>query len=169
MMVSLIVAVSENNVIGKDNDLIWNLPNDMKFFKQKTQGHVVIMGRKNYESIPEKFRPLPNRTNIIITRQKNYHAPGCHIVDSIEQALDLAQQVQDDEPFIIGGGQIYQLALEQNLVHRIYLTRVHDHFEGDTFFPELPSQWKEIQKLKHPADEKHSCGFSFITLEKNIS
>ena len=166
MIVSLIVAVSENNVIGKDNDLIWNLPDDMKFFKKTTNGHFVIMGRKNYESIPEKFRPLPNRTNVIITRQTNFQAKDCLVVNDINQALDLAKNAQEQEAFIIGGGQIYQLALQNDLVDRIYLTRIHDEFEGDTFFPELSEQWKEVHRQWHPADEKHDSSFSFITLEK---
>lgn len=166
MIVSLIVAVSENNVIGKDNDLVWNLPDDMKFFKKTTNGHFVIMGRKNYESIPEKFRPLPNRTNVIITRQTNFQAKDCLVVNDINQALDLAKNAQEQEAFIIGGGQIYQLALQNDLVDRIYLTRIHDEFEGDTFFPELSEQWKEVHRQWHPADEKHNSSFSFITLEK---
>lgn len=166
MIISLIVAVSENNVIGKDNDLVWNLPDDMKFFKKTTNGHFVIMGRKNYESIPEKFRPLPNRTNVIITRQTNFQAKDCLVVNDINQALDLAKNAQEQEAFIIGGGQIYQLALQNDLVDRIYLTRIHDEFEGDTFFPELSEQWKEVHRQWHPADEKHDSSFSFITLEK---
>lgn len=166
MIISLIVAVSENNVIGKDNDLVWNLPDDMKFFKKTTNGHFVIMGRKNYESIPERFRPLPNRTNVIITRQTNFQAKDCLVVNDINQALDLAKNAQEQEAFIIGGGQIYQLALQNDLVDRIYLTRIHDEFEGDTFFPELSEQWKEVHRQWHPADEKHNSSFSFITLEK---
>ena len=120
MKVSLIVAVAKNGVIGKDNDLIWSLPKDMRFFKETTLGHYVIMGRKNYESIPERFRPLPNRTNVVITRQSDYQAEGCVVVNSLENALELAQHNGDDEPFIIGGGQIYKLALERNLVDKIY-------------------------------------------------
>lgn len=166
MIVSLIVAVSENNVIGKDNDLIWNLPDDMNFFKNKTLGHYVIMGRKNYESIPKKFRPLPNRTNVIITRQTNFQANDCLVVNNIDQAIELARKAHDDEAFIIGGGQIYQLALEKKLVDKIYFTRVHDEFEGDTFFPKLSNEWKETRREWHPADEKHNSSFSFITLEK---
>ena len=166
MIVSLIVAVSENNVIGKDNDLVWNLPDDMNFFKKTTIGHFVIMGRKNYESIPEKFRPLPNRTNVIITRQTNFQAKDCLVVNDINQALNLAKNAQEQEAFIIGGGQIYLLALQNDLVDRIYLTRIHDEFEGDTFFPELSEQWKEVHRQWHPADEKHNSSFSFITLEK---
>ena len=166
MKVSLIVAVAENGVIGKDNDLIWNLPKDMNFFKETTLGHHVIMGRKNFESIPERYRPLSNRTNIIITRQNKYQAEGCVVVNSLEAALEVAQHNGDNEPFIIGGGQIYNLALEANLADKIYLTKVHDSFEGDTFFPELSEKWKEVSRKEYEADEKHACDFSIITYEK---
>ena len=166
MKVSLIVAVAENGVIGKDNDLIWNLPKDMRFFKETTWGHHVIMGRKNFESIPERYRPLTNRTNIVITRQNNYKAEGCVVVNSLEAALEVAQYNRDNEPFIIGGGQIYKLALEGNLVDKIYFTEVHNSFEGDTFFPELSDEWKEINRKDYKADEKHAYNFSIITYEK---
>lgn len=166
MEVSLIVAVAENGVIGKDNDLIWHLPKDMRFFKETTTGHHVIMGRKNFESIPEKYRPLPNRTNVVITRQADYQATACVVVNSLEAALKIAEEKGDKEPFIIGGGQIYQQALEANLVDKIYLTKVHRSFDGDTFFHKLSSEWKEIQRVDHPADEKHACAFSIFTLEK---
>ena len=135
MIVSIIVAASENNVIGNNNDLIWHLPKDMKFFKDTTKGHHVIMGRKNLESIPHKFRPLPNRQNIVVTRNKKYVADGCLVVTSIEEGLSIAKKNKEKETFIIGGGQIYKLALELNLVDKIYLTRIHANFEGDTFFP----------------------------------
>ena len=108
MKVSLIVAVAENGVIGKDNDLIWHLPKDMRFFKETTMGHHVIMGRKNFESIPHKYRPLPDRTNIVITRQSEYKAEGCIVVNSVETALEIAKNNGDIEHFIIGGGQIYR-------------------------------------------------------------
>src|ERR1035437_7885391 len=107
-MISIIVAVAENNVIGKDNSLIWHLPADMKYFKEKTSGHCVITGRKNYESIPAKFRPLPNRTNIVITRQANFKALGATVVSSIEEAIEKAKQRGDTEIFIIGGAEIYK-------------------------------------------------------------
>ena len=167
MKVSLIVAVSENGVIGKNNDLIWHLPNDMRFFKETTMGHHVIMGRKNFESIPHKYSPLPNRTNVVITRQTDYTAEGCVVVNSVEAAIEIAKQNGDKEPFIIGGGQIYKIALENNLADRIYLTKVHHSFEGDTFFPELHADWKEVNKVEHKADEKHSYDYDFITLIKN--
>jgi dihydrofolate reductase len=166
MKVSLIVAVSENGVIGKDNDLIWHLPRDIKFFKDTTLGHHVIMGRKNFESIPHKYSPLPNRTNVVITRQADYKAKGCVTVNSLENALEVAIQNGDKEPFIIGGGQIYKIALEANLVDKIYLTKVHHSFKGDTFFPELGSEWQEAERIDCKADENHAHNFSFLTFEK---
>ena len=166
MKVSLIVAVSENGIIGKNNDLIWHLPKDMKFFKDTTLGHHVIMGRRNFESIPHKFRPLPNRTNIIITRQADYSAKDCITVNSIKDALEVARQNGDKEPFIIGGGQIYKIALEENLVDKIYLTKVHNSFDGDTFFQELGTKWKETKRIDCKTDEKHAHDYSFLTFEK---
>jgi dihydrofolate reductase len=167
MKVSLIVAAAENGVIGKDNDLIWHLPKDMRFFKETTLGHHVIMGRKNFESIPHKYRPLPNRINIVITRQTDYKADGCVVVNSVVAALEIAKENGDKEPFIIGGGQIYKLALEASLVDKIYLTKVHHTFDGDTFFPELNNKWKEVNKTVNKADEKHAYDYDFITLERN--
>lgn len=165
MTISIIVAVAENNVIGKDNALIWHLPADMKFFKEKTTGHCIITGRKNYESIPEKFRPLPNRTNIIITRQTNYNAPGAFIVDSIEKAIETAKQTGDKEIFIIGGGDIFKQAIP--FVNKIYLTKIYQSFNGDVFFPELTlDKWKEISRIKGITDEKNKYEYDFITLEK---
>ena len=167
MKVSIIVAVSENNVIGKDNDLIWHFPKDTKFFKETTLGHHVIMGRKNFESIPHKYSPLPNRVNVIITKQKKYLAKGCVVVNSIQSAIQVAMQNGDKEPFIIGGGQIYKMALEENIVDKIYLTRIHHSYDGDTFFPVIGPEWKEISRVSCKADEKHAHDYSFLTFEKN--
>jgi len=165
MNISFIVAVSENNVIGKDNKLIWHLPADLKFFKDKTTGHCIITGRKNYESIPEKFRPLPNRTNIIITRQKEYVAPGAIVVGSVEDALKKAKELCDTEIFIIGGAEIFNLSFP--FADRIYLTKIYHHFEGDVFFPELDlKQWKEIERIKGVTDDKNIYEYDFITFEK---
>jgi dihydrofolate reductase len=167
MIRSIIVAASTNNVIGKNNDLIWHLPIDMNFFKEKTLGHHVIMGRKNFESIPHKYRPLPNRKNIIITRKNNYLAPNCIIKNNIKEAIEEANNNNDDEPFIIGGGEIYKLALKENLVDRIYLTRIHHIFDGDTFFPKLSEKWKETSKKDYSNDENHKYNFTFLTYEKD--
>ena len=139
----------------------------MRFFKETTMEHHVIMGRKNFESIPHKYRPLPDRTNIVITRQSEYKAEGCVVVNSIEAALEVAKQNGDHEPFIIGGGQIYKITLENNLVDRIYLTKIYHAFDGDTFFPELSSDWEEVNKTENKADEKHKYNYDFITLERN--
>jgi dihydrofolate reductase len=166
MIRSIIVAASTNNVIGKNNDLIWSLPVDTKFFKDKTLDHHIIMGRKNFESIPHKFRPLPNRENIIITRKENYVAPNCIIKNNIKDALETANKNKEEEVFIIGGGEIYKLALEENLVDRIYLTRIHHVFDGDTFFPNLSDEWKETYKEDFFKDEKHKYDFTFYTYEK---
>ena len=167
MPVSLIVAVAENGVIGKDNDLIWFLPKDLKYFKDTTQNHFVIMGRKNYLSIPEKYRPLKDRTNVIVTRQEDYQAPGCEVVSSIEEGIALALKNQDAEPFIIGGGQIYDYALKHNLVDKMYITHVHQAFEGDTFFPEFDANdWELISEEKQEADHRNSIDFTFSVYQK---
>ena len=166
MVVSLIVAVSENKVIGKDNDLVWHLPTDMKFFKDTTKGHFVIMGRRNYESIPHKYRPLPNRTNVIVTRQDDYKAEGCLVVNSVEEAIEIAQKAGDIEPFIIGGGQIYKYAIDNNLVDRVYLTKVHTEIDGDTYFDDLDDSWKLVHTDLHSSDEKHPFAFTFQTFER---
>ncbi len=164
-MISIIVAVAENNVIGKDNQLIWRLPADMQFFKDKTMGHCVITGRKNYESIPEKFRPLAGRTNIVITRQKDYKAPGAIVVDSIESAISAAKETNDSEIFIIGGAEIYKQSLAFS--DKIYLTKIHHSFEGDTYFPELNlKEWKETNRVKGIVDEKNKYEHDFITYQR---
>lgn len=160
MIATIIAAVAENYVIGKDNDLIWDLPDDMQFFKDKTKGKTVVMGRRNYESIPPKYRPLPNRRNIVITRKDSYDAPNCEVVNSIEAALELASN--DEEVFIIGGGQIYNLALQKGLVDKMYLTEIETTFDGDAFFPQFDkSLWNERIIAFHPADEKHAAPFTF--------
>lgn len=165
MNISIIVAVASNNVIGRNNSLIWHLPADMKFFKEKTTGHCIITGRKNYESIPEKFRPLVNRTNIIITRQKNYHAPGAIIVGSVEEALNTAKKTGDEEIFIIGGGDIFRQSL--HLTDTIYLTKIDQEFEGDVFFQELDlKEWKMTSSEKGIRDEKNPYDYFFITYKR---
>jgi dihydrofolate reductase len=159
-MLSIIVAVSENNVIGKDNDLIWHLPRDLKHFKDTTTGHYIIMGRKTFES---NGRPLPNRTNVIITRDKNYTAKGCIVVHSLEEAIKKAEN--NSEPFIIGGGKIYEQALP--FVDRIYLTQIHHSFDGDTYFPELDmNEWVVTDKRDFEPDEKNRYPFSILVLDR---
>lgn len=162
MKVSLIAAVAENNVIGKDNDLVWDLPDDMKFFMQKTTGHHVIMGRKNYDSIPEKYRPLPNRTNIVMTRQEGLELPGTQVVHDLDNALAIARAADEQEAFIIGGGEIYKLGLE--VADIMYLTEIKGEFEGDAFFPEFDrSKWREAERIPHKTDERHAYAFDFVT------
>ncbi len=159
---TIIVAAGENNAIGKDNDLIWHLSDDLKRFKSLTNGHHIIMGRKTFESFP---KPLPNRTHIVITRQGSYKAPdGVIVVNNMEDALDAARH--DKQPFIIGGGEIYKQSMA--LVDKIEITRVHHSFENaDTFFPEIDiSIWKEIHRKEHSIDEKHKFSFTFLTYER---
>jgi len=167
MIVSLIVAVSENGVIGKNNDLIWHLPKDMKYFKEKTLGHHIIMGRKNFESIPHKFRPLRSRVNIIVTRNRDYTAKDCIIATSIESAIDYSKSNKEDEVFIIGGGEIYKQSIQKNLVDKIYLTRVHADFDGDTFFETPSSNWMIESEVKKKKDEKHLFDYTFLVYTKN--
>jgi dihydrofolate reductase len=168
MKISIIVAVSENNAIGKNNDLLWRLPADVKFFKEKTMGHAIVTGRKNYESIPEKYRPLPGRTNIIITRNKNYPAPGAVIVHSLDEAIAKGRALNETELCVIGGGEIFREVLPQTDI--IWYTRVHANFEADTFFPELnPAEWQEMWREEHSADEKHKYPFTFIKYERKKS
>ena len=159
-LITIIVAASENNVIGNNNKLIWHLSDDLKRFKNLTKGHYVIMGRKTFESMP---RALPNRTNVIITRKENYIAENAIVTNSLESALKIASD--DAQPFIIGGGEIYNIAL--NVSDRIELTRVHNNFEGDTTFPEIDKEeWIESNRVEKKKDETHSYDFTFITYNK---
>lgn len=165
MIISLIAALTENRVIGKNNDLPWHLPDDMKYFMQTTSGHHVVMGRKNYESIPPKFRPLPNRVNILVSRQEDYQAPGCTVVNSIPQAIDIAIDNHEAEIFIIGGAEIYNQSLA--FANRLYLTEIQTSLEGDAFFPMFnQSEWSEVSRKHHAADEKHRYAFDFVVYEK---
>jgi dihydrofolate reductase len=156
-MVIMIAAAAENNALGKDNQLLWHLSDDFKRFKELTTGHYILMGRKTFESFP---KPLPNRTHVIITRQPDYRYEGCIVVDSIENAMATVPQNQD--AFIIGGGEIYKQGLPFS--DKIELTRVHESFEADTFFPEIdPAEWRLTNAQTHPKDEKHKYDFTFET------
>ena len=156
-MIIMIAAVAENNALGKDNELVWHLPNDFKRFKTLTSGHHIIMGRKTFESFP---KPLPNRTHIIITRQKNYQAEGCIIVDSIEKALSICPK--DENSFIIGGGEIYTLGLAYT--DKIEITRVHSSFEADAYFPEINKKDWKLEKYEfNEKDEKHKYDYTYET------
>ena len=158
--ITMIAAAAENDALGKDNQLIWHLSDDLKHFKSLTKGHHVLMGRKTFESMP---KALPNRTNVVITRQKDYTAKDATVVHSLEAAIALAQE--DERPFIIGGGEIYRQGLAY--ADCIELTRVHEDFEADTFFPKIdPADWQEVWRENHDKDEKHKHAFSFIRYQK---
>lgn len=160
MLKSIIVAKAQNNAIGKDNQLLWRLPQDMKHFKQTTMGHHMIMGRKTFESIG---KPLPGRELIVVTRNPDYNVSGCKTVGSIEEALAWAGQAGETEVLIAGGEEIYRATLP--LADKIYLTEVKAVLEGDTFFPELDqNEWAEIQRTVHPADERHAYAYDFVEL-----
>ncbi|MBO74388.1 MAG: hypothetical protein CMD33_03850 [Flavobacteriales bacterium] len=164
MRISIIVAVANNGVIGRDNDLVWRLRDDMKFFSKTTRGHVVITGRKNYESIPEKFRPLPHRDNIVITRNLEYEAPGGHVVHSLDEALTHAASTGASESFIIGGGEIYRQALKRSDVERVLLTHVDAEPEGDTFFDleTIAAGWDRMSHGRFDADDRNEHGFEIV-------
>lgn len=161
-MVTIIAAIAKNNALGKDNDLIWHLPADLKRFKKITSGHYILMGRNTFESIG---RPLPNRTTVIITRNEDYVKNGCFIANSLEEALNIAEA--DEEIYIIGGAQIYKYALENNLADALEITFVHQDFEADAFFPEIDrSVWNAVEREDFNADEKNKIDYSFIRFEK---
>lgn len=160
MNLTLIAAMASNRVIGKDNQLIWDFPDDLKRFKKLTLGHHVIMGRKTYESMN---RPLPGRTNVVISRQKEYQAPGCIVVSSMVEALRKAEN--DRKPFVIGGAKIYELALPYADI--MELTCIRHAYEGDTHFPEWDKeQWSLENTEKHPADERHPYPFEYRTYHR---
>ncbi|MFZ2267470.1 MAG: dihydrofolate reductase [Azonexus sp.] len=157
----IIVAVAQNRVIGKDNQLIWNIPEDMAHFKALTAGHSVLMGRKTWESLPPRFRPLPGRRNIVISRQADYAAPGAELANSLEDGLALA--ASDVTVFIIGGADIYQQALP--LADRLEITEVELSPEGDSWFPEIPAaEWQETARI--PAPTNSATGFAFLTYRR---
>ena len=162
MTVSLIVAVSSNGVIGHDGGLPWHLPADLKHFKRTTMGHHLIIGRHTWDEVG---KPLPGRTMVVVTRSRRFAPEGAKDVRSVEQDLEIA--AVDDEPFIGGGSQIYRIALARDLVHRIYLTRIHAEVEGDTFFPEFDlDDWELVSEEHHEADEKNEFDYSFLVYER---
>lgn len=162
MRISIIAAISENRVIGKDNDLVWHLPEDFKFFKEKTKGHVIIMGRKTYESLG---KALKNRTNFVVSRSKDFNPGDAKKFNSLDKALERAKKQEKEEIFIIGGAMIYQQALSFST--HMYLTFVHSEFEGDTFFPEFGDEWELIEEDPRKADEKNAYDFTFKTFKKS--
>lgn len=157
-MISLIVAMGENRVIGHDNQMPWHLPADLKYFKKTTTGHSIVMGRKTFQSIG---RPLPNRTNIILTRDSSFSAEGCVVLHSREEVLELAQK---EDLFIIGGAQIYEEFLPY--ADKLYITKIHESFAGDTFFPETGNEWKLLSTEKHAPNEKNAYEYEFQVYSK---
>lgn len=160
MTITIIVATDQNNGIGANNQLLWHLPADLKFFKQTTTGHTIIMGRKTYDSIG---KPLPNRQSIVVSRQKNLKIEGVIIYNAVADALTACQN--EKEVFIIGGAEIYKLALP--LAQKIYISKVNGVFDADVFFPEiLATEWKETNQIYYPKDEKNALDFTLVTLER---
>lgn len=160
MMLTIIAAIANNNALGKDNQLIWHLPADLKRFKKLTTGHHIIMGRKTFESIG---KPLPNRTTIIITRNKNYTQEGCLVANSLEQAIKMVKK--DDSPYIIGGAQIYKKAIK--IADKLDITFVNHDFDADVFFPEIDlNVWKEVSKESFEPDKKNKYKYSFVSFKK---
>lgn len=161
-MIKILVACDENRVIGKDNQLIWHLPADLKRFKSLTTGHVILMGRKTYESIG---KPLPNRTTIVITRQVDFQAEGTITVHSVEEAILKAKSLTREDIFIVGGAEIYSLSLD--LADQLLVTQLHDIFEGDAFFPEISADtWEIVDRERGLTDEKNPFQYSYITYQK---
>lgn len=159
MIISIIVAIGENHAIGKNNQLLWHMPNDLKHFKEITSGRTIIMGRKTFDSVG---KPLPRRRNIVVTRQ-DIAIPGCEVVKSIDEGLALC--AEDEEVFIGGGAEIYKQAMEKT--NRIYLTIIHRDFEADTFFPEIDYlMWDEVSREYYEPDEKNPLPYSFIQLNR---
>ena len=169
MKVSIIAAMDKNRGIGKNNDLLWHLPNDMRFFKETTQGHVVIMGRKNWDSIPEKFRPLPNRDNVVLSRNSQFQAEGAKVYTNLKEALEGISKwiAPDQKVFIIGGAQIYALAFNECDIEDIFLTEVDTTLDADTFFPEFDlSNFKKTAIQEQIKDEKHPFAFQIFKWSK---
>ncbi|MCJ7756768.1 MAG: dihydrofolate reductase [Gillisia sp.] len=158
-MLTIIAAAAENNALGKDNQLVWHLPDDFKRFKKLTSGHHIIMGRKTFDTFPKL---LPNRTHVVITRQDNFIREDVLVVNSLKRAIELS--ADDPQPFVIGGGEIYKMAMK--LADKIELTRVHGNFESDTLFPEIDeNQWKLVSEEFHETDENHNYAFTYLTYE----
>jgi dihydrofolate reductase len=159
--ISIIVAIAENNAIGKNNELLWKISDDLKRFKKLTTGHKIIMGRNTFLSLPNG--PLPNRENIVISDQENDQFEGCELVSSVEEALAMVEE--DEEAFIIGGGMVYKQFISH--ANKLYLTRVHASFEADTFFPQINyDEWTEVERTEYPAGEKNEYPHSYIVYER---
>ncbi len=162
LIISHLVAASQNNVIGKDNKLPWHLPNDFKYFKNKTWGMPVVMGRNTYESLD---KPLPGRTNVVLTTNKEWKRDAVLVAHTIDEAIKQSCETDCKEIFIIGGGEIFKQSMD--IVNKIYLTRVHTTVDGDAFYPDFDKlKWKLISKDSHKTDEKHKFDYTFQTWEK---
>jgi dihydrofolate reductase len=160
MKVQLIVAMDNERGIGKNNDLMWHLPADMKFFKETTLGHIVVMGRKNFDSIPERFRPLVGRENVVLTRNTDFLAENCQVFHSLEACLAAYENETERYVYIIGGGQIYKQALQLNCVDELFITHVDHVYGADTFFPEIDeNNWDTSVVFSHEVDEKNAVAF----------
>lgn len=158
---AMIAAMGRNRVLGSGNDLMWHLPDDFQFFKEETQGHTIIMGRKTFDSMG---KPLPKRKNLVVTKQEGLEIDGCDVYQSLDNAIAAAYET-DDTPYIIGGGQIYKLALAK--ATRLYLTEVDFEEEGEAYFPEFnPSEWKEVSSVFHDKDERHDFSFTFKVYDR---
>lgn len=170
MKIKLIVAKAKNDAIGKDNDLIWHLPADMRFFTQSTAGHIVLMGRRNWDSIPLKYRPLSNRINVVITKNEAFSHPDCTVFNSVEAAISHYKndtEFKDKDLYVIGGGQIYKYCLDQDLLDEMYVTFIDEEFEGDTFFPAIDeNKWQKELIMHHPTDEKNHYVFDVYKYSK---
>ena len=162
MIISQLVAASLNNVIGKDNSLPWHMPTDMAYFKNKTWGHHIVTGRRNYEA---EGKALPARVNLVLTRNPGFHISDGIVVHHLDEAIEIANRSEEDELFIVGGAEIYKLAM--HVTERIYLTRIHAQIEGDTFYPKLDMNiWKEVSVDKRRADKENPCDYDFIIYER---
>jgi dihydrofolate reductase len=164
----LIAAIGKNRELGKNNDLLWRLKSDMNFFKSTTSGHWVIMGRKSWESLPPRFRPLPNRTNCVVSRNADLSADGAHVFSNLQSAIDKARNSQAEKIFIIGGAQIYHQSLTENLVDEMLLTHVDASFDdADVFFPEIEKSYWETEEIGHfEKDENNEYSGTFIQYRK---
>lgn len=164
MEIILVAAVAENNALGKNNAMIWHLPDDFKHFKSLTTGHFILMGRKTFETFP---KPLPNRTHLIISRNTNYQVPeNCFVFQSINEAIKFTENKNQDKLFVIGGGEIYKQTID--LATELSITKVFESFEADAYFPEIDkNSWKSVEVIHHEIDEKHNYAFDIITYKKN--
>ena len=162
MIISMIVARAQNGAIGKDNDMIWHLPDDMKYFKDQTREHHILMGRKNFDSLPSHLRPLKNRVNLVVTRNPDWQHDGTEVFHNVEDGITFAEGNNEKELFVIGGGEIYKQCLPK--ADKLYITEVYAEFpDADAYFPKIDlSQWKEISRTKHGIDDRHQYAFDFV-------